>query len=1092
MGCLQGKTVPFAREMASRIPCVLGSLDRALRLLVLLVCAAQVDAGQQLSIWTFDSLSGVANGSTVGATTEMVDGTPLVTIRNSDIYASGGTGVAYTDTLGVPHSATKAFGWSDFKKKGQSVDGQLDIALDATGFSTLALRFDYKHSNDNDSTANQLEWLYSNDGGGTWSAATLFTVTDDNAWHSRTIILPSTVDGRANLVIRIQKYAGDSDDTEVNKILIVDNLEITGDSGSGPGQGPVITPVNIPPVPSANPVVLCGAISDTADASRSNIVLSVADPDTADAQLNALAGSSAPSVATASVVRHTDGSNDTFQVILQPLAVGYADLTITISDPQTNRATYTIQYAVSAASSTPAASRYFSGSSDASAAIGLDADWVLVADDENEVIRLFNRHTSGPPFKTFDFSGHLGLAKEADFEAALRIGNRIYWVGSHGNDKTGNAEPTRNTIFAADVSGSGTNITLAYVNKFVHLKDNLIAWDNANGHGLGAAALGLSDSAATGIPCDDPDGFNIEAAAVLDGKVYIGFRTPLENTSNRNLALVVPVVNFAAVVDAGSGTMVFGAPVFLDLGGRGLRDLAPTAAGDLLLLAGPSDETTTPSFEFYQWNGVASSKPVRLSSSLGSVAIDGGGRPEAIIGPVDAISFGSQVQVIQDNGITIYYNDGISGKDLGTRQFAKERCDLLTIGQQRVVTTADDEDNVVPGTGVSLREAIAAAVFPDRIGFASTLDGATLVLTNGEIALAADITVDTDGLTGGLTVSGNQATRVFRVLPGVHATLRYLSITGGQGSQGGGFFNNGGTLALSHCTLAGNSADGQGGAIYAVTGSTFLANCTLSGNTANQGGAIANASGSLFLNHVTVSSNRASAWAGGVWIGAGAASLTNTIIAGNAAPADADIQGAFGGTGNLTSGAPGLAPLAYYGGATKTMPPLPGSPAIDTAGAATLLLDQRGEERPRGLLPDIGAVEAFPLSSLALLDTDVDGIDDRLEPAYGLVVGGDDTAADSDGDGHSDAVELANMTDPLDPESALRIVHFAPVPTNPAVFTVSFQTFPGLAYELESSRELPAFAPVADSCFTAVTDTVTVNVPFTPGPERGFVRLIRR
>jgi hypothetical protein len=654
-----------------------------LQLFLLVTISVRSYGAPQLSIWSFDSLSGLANGSTVTATTEAVTGTPLVTIRNSDIYASGATGIAYTDVVGAAHVAGKAIGWSDFKKKNQTVDGQLDIGLNAVGFVGLTIRFDYKHSNGNDGSENQLEWLTSIDGGATWSAATMFTVTDDNSWHSKTMALPPSIDGQGNLVIRIQKYAGDSNATEVNNVFIVDNLEVTGGAGPGPGQGPVITPVSIPPVPSVNPVVLCGALGDTTDSSHSNIVLSVSDPDTVDSQLVASVTSSAPSVATAEVVRHTTGGEDTFQIILQPLAVGYANLTVTVADPQSNRATYVIQYAVSAASSTLASSRFFSGSSDASAAVALDSNWMLVADDENQVIRLYDRNVSGLPFRTFDFTGTLGLAKEADFEAAVRIGNRIYWLGSHGNDKTGSVEATRNTIFSCDVSGAGTNTTLSYVNKFGNLKANLISWDQANGHGLGPNALGLAASAASGVPCNDPAGFNIEAATAFNGKVYIGFRTPLENTSTRDKALVIPVTNFPGVVDAGSGTMQFGAPVLLDLGGRCLRDMAATAAGDLLLLAGPVDDAVTPTFELYLWDGNASSQPSLLTTSLNASTVNGGGHPEGMVSPADAVVPGSQVQVIQDNGTTVFYNDGIDGKGLSTRQHAKARSDVLLIGPLR-------------------------------------------------------------------------------------------------------------------------------------------------------------------------------------------------------------------------------------------------------------------------------------------------------------------------------------------------------------------------------------------------------------------------
>ena len=59
---------------------------------------------------------------------------------------------------------------------------------------------------------------------------------------------------------------------------------------------------------------------------------------------------------------------------------------------------------------------------------------------------------------------------------------------------------------------------------------------------------------------------------------------------------------------------------------------------------------------------------------------------------------------------------------------------------------------------------------------------------------------------------------------------------------------------------------------------------------------------------------------------------------------------------------PQLAPLANYGGPTQTMPPIPGSPAIDGCTNGTgFLFDQRGIGFPRvvGAYADIGAVEAI-------------------------------------------------------------------------------------------------------------------------------------
>ncbi len=659
------------------------SLNRPAAFVFSLVALSQATYGAQVAIWTFPTLSGLSNGSSVNATTETLAGTPTATIRNSTIYASGSTGVAYMDAAGVAQPANKAIGWSDFKKSGQSVDGQIDFAFNASSQSSLILRFDYKHDHDSDNSENELQWLVSTNGGSSWSAATRFTITDNNAWKSKSLTLPSSIDGQSNVVVRLEKYASDSNATEVNDSLILDNVELTsGSSGGGGGQGPVITVASSSfSVPATNPVTLCGAVGDSADAARTAISLSPADADTPDANLTATASSSAPSVATASLAKQTTGDQDTYALTLNPLSTGYANITVTITDPQGHFASYTVNYAVSATSSTPATSRYHAGASDASSAIALDADWILVANDEDQIVRLYDRNHSGQPAKTFDLNTNLGLAKEADFEATVRFGNRIYLIGSHGNDKEGKAEPTRNISCSYDVSGTGTATTLSFVGKFTNLKSNLIAWDNANGHGLGSAALGFSASAATGVLPTEPEGFNIEAATQRGSQVLLGFRAPLMNKSARNKALVIPVTNFQSVVDAGSGTMQFGTPVLMDLGGRAIRSMATTPTGKILILAGQvgdSSSLSTP-FQFYSWNGNATSAPVAIPSSLANSAANGGGSPEAIVDPPGELVAGVAIQVIEDNGTTEFYNDGVAGKDLATRAFAKSRSDIITL-----------------------------------------------------------------------------------------------------------------------------------------------------------------------------------------------------------------------------------------------------------------------------------------------------------------------------------------------------------------------------------------------------------------------------
>ncbi len=98
-------------------------------------------------------------------------------------------------------------------------------------------------------------------------------------------------------------------------------------------------------------------------------------------------------------------------------------------------------------------------------------------------------------------------------------------------------------------------------------------------------------------------------------------------------------------------------------------------------------------------------------------------------------------------------------------------------------------------------------------------------------------------------------------------------------------------------------------------------------------------------------------------------SLTNSIVAQNsAAYSGPNIHDDGSNTTishSLTSGDPLLAPLGDYGGPTQTMPPLPGSPAIDAGDPAFTGppdTDQRGEGFPRVLNGriDIGAFEYMP------------------------------------------------------------------------------------------------------------------------------------
>ncbi len=191
---------------------------------------------------------------------------------------------------------------------------------------------------------------------------------------------------------------------------------------------------------------------------------------------------------------------------------------------------------------------------------------------------------------------------------------------------------------------------------------------------------------------------------------------------------------------------------------------------------------------------------------------------------------------------------------------------------------------------------------------------------------------------------------------------------------GGGIYNYRGTLSIVGSTISGNTADDDfsaGGGIY-NSATLNITNSTISGNKAraisvngSYGGGIYNG-GALNLTNVTLAVNTATnsvdptnAYGGGIYsqTGAGTVDVETSIIAGNTAPTAPDVFGDFNsqgynligiedgssGLGDLTSlrGSaasplnPLLAPLQPNSGWTSTHALLPGSPAIDKGATAT-------------------------------------------------------------------------------------------------------------------------------------------------------------
>ncbi|HTD86617.1 MAG TPA: hypothetical protein VK850_08565 [Candidatus Binatia bacterium] len=381
--------------------------------------------------------------------------------------------------------------------------------------------------------------------------------------------------------------------------------------------------------------------------------------------------------------------NSQYSLALNPVGVGYSLINLGATDGSVTAHT-AFPYAASEQGNP--STRYHMWVTDASTAIPIDSDYMFVGDDENQVLRIYRRKESGPPVAGFDMTPFLGLTdieggkpREVDIEASTRVGNRIFWMGAHSHANVAEQRTNRSRIFSTDISGSGAASTLSYVGRYDFLKLDLVNWDVNNGHGKGANYYGLAASTTEGVlpKALDGSGFNIEGLtmAPFDANVaYVGFRAPLVPTNGRTHALIVPVLNFAALAAspaAPAGTAIFGAPIELDLFNRGIRSIECIGANYLIVAGIPGDFSGPypKDFKLFTWTGNPADAPQERAADLRGM------NPEGIIElPQPPWGPASLVHLVSDNGRKFWYGDNIQGKDLPVRNFKKFRSDIVTLG----------------------------------------------------------------------------------------------------------------------------------------------------------------------------------------------------------------------------------------------------------------------------------------------------------------------------------------------------------------------------------------------------------------------------
>lgn len=355
------------------------------------------------------------------------------------------------------------------------------------------------------------------------------------------------------------------------------------------------------------------------------------------------------------------------------------------------------------------------GSSDASTAIAFDANWMVVGDDEASVLRVYPRE-GGSAVTEWNFASALGVGTgEVDVEASTRIGDTLYFTGSHSNKKDGTEQLSRDNIFAVTVAGTGTDTQFTYQGKNTTLETALTTWDSSNAHGKGANYFGFSASSASGVIPEGVNGFSMEGmTASQDGNsLLLAFRAPQSDTNSRQNAVIVPV-NVSGLLSAGgTNSPTFGTPIELDLGGRGLRSLEKAAnGGDYLIIAGPAGSATsevTNDFSLYRWDGV-STTPTELNVDLDSLLASTGGSFETLV-DVLSTAQGTHVQLLQDNGDTVWNGQTQASKDLpaSQQQFQGTWVTLganvtdVTAPTLKISTPTDDATNVAINANLVLK-----------------------------------------------------------------------------------------------------------------------------------------------------------------------------------------------------------------------------------------------------------------------------------------------------------------------------------------------------------------------------------------------------
>jgi hypothetical protein len=309
----------------------------------------------------------------------------------------------------------------------------------------------------------------------------------------------------------------------------------------------------------------------------------------------------------------------------------------------------------------------FPGICDASGAVAIDDNTIIVGDDERRRLSIYDLRTQHLqekiplPFHSEDGSGETHGGHEADLESATIFKGHIVWITSHGRNKSGKVRPDRDRLFASHrINSRDGTATQAFSSSFDGLATMILGKADRSYAPLREAIGDLS----SGDPALAPKkrGFNIEGLTTTgDGQILlIGLRNPQKDGK----ALLFELAGFDRFLQGDPSQLALGKLIEIDLGARGIRDIAWSAAHESYIIAAGQvdDDADGPGFALYKWDGT--STPIQISDLND---LDRDFHPEAVVPLFDKSDHGlapsKRILILSDEGAVRLGHDRILCKE---------------------------------------------------------------------------------------------------------------------------------------------------------------------------------------------------------------------------------------------------------------------------------------------------------------------------------------------------------------------------------------------------------------------------------------------